>query len=198
MTHQRSILSLRVAEILVISALLLCLAVRGASAVDLENPTTSRKTHERGADVDRYRTYSSGNPLDAPLPGEKADITVHQVYAMYFGTLCDNDGYVVLDHNDTIVEDPSLLVYGGATFSAEISITGDAFRSVRIGCTSLGAPGMTLTNFTSNYGVLPLTGLTFDGTGTMTLHLGAQLSLSPAAAPGPGQTIGYTITATYE
>eukprot|EP00831_Metopus_contortus_P031427 TRINITY_DN25639_c0_g1_i1.p4 TRINITY_DN25639_c0_g1~~TRINITY_DN25639_c0_g1_i1.p4 ORF type:complete len:104 (+),score=38.68 TRINITY_DN25639_c0_g1_i1:589-900(+) len=97
---------------------------------------------------------------------------------MYFGTLCDNDGYVVLDHNDTIVEDPNLLVYGGATFSAEISVTGDPFRAVRIGCTSSGGTGMTLTNFTSNYGVLPLTGLTFDGTGALTLHLGARLTLS--------------------
>ncbi|MEZ4389268.1 MAG: DUF4402 domain-containing protein [Candidatus Krumholzibacteriia bacterium] len=187
------------ADILVMAAVLACLGVDAVRAVDLDSRATATKTHERTLPGGRDRDHTTkDDPLKPPPAGEKAAITLHQVYAMDFGTLCDNDGYVVLDHNDTIVEDPNLLVYGGTPFSAEISITGDPFTSIRVGCTSAGAPGLSLTDFTSNYGTLPLVGLTFDATGSLTLHLGAKLSLSVAAQPGENQAVGYTVTATYE
>ncbi len=199
MKWRRQFRSPGVAGILVILAAVVCLAAGVAGAVDLNHRVTTTKTHERNVSPDRVRVHEDKeDPLKPPPGGDKAAITLHQVYAMFFGTLCDNDGYVVLDHNDTIVEDPNLLVYGGAPFSAEITITGDPFTSIRVGVASSGAPGLSLTNFTSNYGTLPITGLTFDGTGSLTLHLGARLTLSVAAQPGANQDIGYTVTATYE
>jgi hypothetical protein len=177
----------------------LCLLAGPALAVDLAGRETSRKTHERNVPTAGDSRLHGRNDAEKPQPGgDKAAITLHQVYAMYFGTLCDNDGYVVLDHNDTIVEDPNLLVYGGTPFSAEITITGDPFTTMRISVASASSDGLSLSNFTSNYGTLPLIGVTFDGTGQLTLHLGAQLNLAVSAQPGVNQSIGYTITATYE
>jgi hypothetical protein len=185
-------------EIVLMSTMTACLATGPAGAVDLDKTTTSRKIHERGAAAREVRARLEQEPDKPPVGGDKAAITLHQVYAMSFGTLCDNDGYVVLDPNDTITEDPDHLVYGGAPFSAEITITGDPFTSIRIGCTSPGAPGMTLSDFTSNHGDLPITGLVLDASGELTLHLGATLTLSVAAEPGEDQAIDYTITAIYE
>jgi len=199
MTWWRQIGTPRVAGIVVIPALMLCLLTDVVLAVDLAGRTTSRKTHERGLPTTEDFRVHGRDDMQKPQPGgDKAAITLHQVYAMHFGTICDNDGYVVLDHNDTIVDDPDLLVYGGTPFSAEITITGDPFTAMRISATSMSTDGLSLSNFTSNHGALPLIGLTFDGTGQLTLHLGAQLNVAVAAQPGANQSIGYTITATYE
>lgn len=200
MTWRRQIRTPGVAGTVMVAALAVCLLASAAMAVDLADRSTSRKTHERNLPTtNRVRVpEAKDNPLKPPPGGDKAAITLHQVYAMHFGTLCDNDGYVVLDHNDTIVDDPNLLVYGGTPFSAEITITGDPFTAMRISATSASSGGLSLSNFTSNQGALPLIGLTFDGTGQLTLHLGAQLNVAVAAQPGANQSIGYTITATYE
>ena len=194
----------RVAGIVQIPALAACLVVGlvapRALAVDLADGGRKELQLDRRDPVaGREQTVPlKDDPFKPPPRGEKAAIDLYQVFAMFFGTLVDNDGYVVLDHNDTIVADPDNLVYGGSPFSGEILITGDPFTSVRIGVTSSGAPGLTLTDFTSNLGPPPVTGATFDAAGELRIRLGAKLSLSTAAEPGENTPIGYTVSATYE
>jgi hypothetical protein len=141
-------------------------------------------------------------PLDLGgrgLSADKAELSVYQVYAMHFGTLCDNSGYVVLGTNDAITQDPDHLVYGGTPFSAEIRLNGDAFRAVSVSIAAGSASGFTLSAFETSYGTPPLSGITLDATGYLTFDLGARLDISAGDVdPGSGQQIGYTVTAVYE
>lgn len=130
---------------------------------------------------------------------DKAELSVYQVFSMHFGTLCHNDGYVVLDANDTITADPSHLVYGGSSFSAEIRLNGDAFRACTIAITAGSTTGFHLSNFETDFGTPPLSGMTLDGTGYFTFHLGSRLQLDASeVTPGSSQQIGYTVSAVYE
>jgi hypothetical protein len=140
-----------------------------------------------------------GEPGELGEPGEKAEVAIFQDLAMHFGTLCDNDGYVVLGTADTIVQDPNHLVYGGSPQSAQIRLTGDANRAVGVTVAAGSATGFTLSNFNSDKGVLPLSNLSLDASGSLTLHLGARLQvIASSVNPGSDQQIGYTISATYE
>jgi hypothetical protein len=134
-----------------------------------------------------------------PPPAEKDALAVYQVYAMFFGTLVDNDGYVVLGTADAITQDPDHLVYGGVPQSAQIRLDGDPFVAVSVDITPGTATGFTLSSFETDYGTPPLSGLTLDATGNLTLHLGARLQLSASSlSVGSGQQIGYTVSAVYE
>jgi len=131
--------------------------------------------------------------------GEKAELSVYQVYGMHFGTLCDNDGYVVLGTADAIIQDPDHLFYGGSPQSAEIRFSGDAYRAFGVSVVGGSATGFTLSDFATDYGTPPLSGLTLDSGGLLTLRVGARLQLSAASvAEGNGQEIGYTVSAVYE
>ena len=140
--------------------------------------------------------------LEKPPRGggaDKAELSVYQVFAMYFGTLVDNDGYVVLGTADNIAADPNHLVYGGSPISAEIRLQGDAFRAVAVNFTGGGGSGFAISDFATDYGVPPLSGLTLDATGYLTLRVGARLDLDAAiVGTGAGQQVGYTVSAVYE
>jgi len=132
-------------------------------------------------------------------PGEKAALSVYQVYSMYFGTLVHNSGYVVLGTNDTVLQDPDHLIYGGSPQSAQIRLYGDPFVAVSFDVTAGSATGFTISNFETDYGTPPLSGLTLDAAGYLTLHVGARLELlAGSLSPGSGQQIGYTVTTIYE
>lgn len=148
------------------------------------------KVRDAGAD-------KPSKPKD--LPGEKADLSVYQVFGMNFGTLVQNDGYIVLGTGDTVIQDPDHLVYGGMPQSAEIRLNGDPFVSVTFDITAGVASGFTLSHFETDYGTPPLSGLTLDATGNLTLRVGARLRLlSSGVSTGNGQQVGYTISAVYE
>lgn len=134
-----------------------------------------------------------------PPPAEKDALSVYQVYAMHFGTLVDNDGYVVLSTADAIVQDPDHLVYGGVPQSAQIRLDGDPFVSVSVDFTAGSGSGFSLSSFETDYGSPPLSGLALDAGGLLTLRVGARLQLDAAVlAAGGGQQIGYTVSAVYE
>jgi len=134
-----------------------------------------------------------------PPPAEKAELSVYQVYSMYFGTLVDNDGYVVLGTGDSILQDPDHLVYGGVPQSAQIRLNGDPFVAVTVDFAAGSATGFSLGSFETDYGTPPLSGLTLDATGYLTLHVGARLQLdADLLSSGSGQQIGYTVSALYE
>jgi hypothetical protein len=140
-----------------------------------------------------------GEPGEPEESREKAEVAIYQDLAMHFGTLCDNDGYVVLGTGDTIVQDPNHLVYGGSPQSAQIRLTGDANRAVGVTVAAGSTTGFTLSNFDSDKGVLPLSSLSLDASGNLTLHLGARLQVFASSVnPGSDQQIGYTISVTYE
>lgn len=132
-------------------------------------------------------------------PGEKAALSVYQVYSMYFGTLVHNSGYVVLGTADNVLQDPNYLIYGGVPQSAQIRLSGDPFVAVSFDITAGSATGFTISNFDTDYGTPPLTGLTLDAAGYLTLRVGARLELfAGSLSPGNGQQIGYTVTTIYE
>jgi hypothetical protein len=133
------------------------------------------------------------------LPADKAELAVYQTFAMAFGTLVDNDGYVVLNTSDSITQDPDHLVYGGVPQSAEIRFSGDPFVAVAVDITAGYTPGFLLSQFQTDYGAPPLSGLTLDSAGVLVLHLGARLELyASGVSAGTGQQIAYTISAVYE
>jgi hypothetical protein len=138
-------------------------------------------------------------PVRKDDPAAKAELSVYQDYAMHFGTLCDNDGYVVLGTGDTIVQDPNHLILGGSPQSAQIKLTGDAFRAVGVSIEDGSATGFTLNNFVTDHGVPPLSSLPLDAAGNLTLRLGARLQVDASSvSAGTGQLIGYTVSAVYE
>jgi hypothetical protein len=133
------------------------------------------------------------------LPADKAELAVYQIYAMAFGILVDNDGYVVLNTSDTITQDPDYLVYGGVPQSAEIRFSGDPFVAVAVDITAGYTPGFLLSQFQTDYGAPPLSGLTLDSAGVLVLHVGARLELDASSvSAGTGQLVAYTISAVYE
>jgi len=134
-----------------------------------------------------------------PPPAEKAELSVYQLFAMHFGTLVDNDGYVVLGTGDAILQDPDHLVYGGVPQSAQIRFSGDPFVALSVDFTAGSAMGLVLSAFDTDYGAPPLSGLSLDASGLLTLSVGARLQLDAALlGAGGGQQIGYTVTAIYE
>ena len=132
-------------------------------------------------------------------PGAKAALSVYQVFSMFFGTLVHNSGYVVLGTADNVLQDPNYLVYGGVPQSAQIRLYGDPFVAVSFDVTAGSATGFVISNFETDYGTPPLSGLTLDAAGYLTLHVGARLELiAGSLSPGDGQQIGYTVTTIYE
>jgi len=171
-----------------------------APAMDLADGTADPSPPvERSLGTDRARA-SRLAPIGTAEGREKERaLSVYLVYAMHFGTLCDNDGYVVLGTADAITEDPAHLVYGGSPQSAEISIDGEANWTVGVSVTAGSPPGFTLGDFESDHGALPLSGLTLDETGLRTIRLGARLQVSASSvAEGSGQQIGYTVSIVYD
>jgi hypothetical protein len=129
----------------------------------------------------------------------KAELSVHQVWAMHFGSLCDNDGSVTLGVADAIIDDPDNLVYGGTPQSGVILFTGDAFAALTVDISGSAGDGFVLSDFATNQGAPPLAGLTLDDTGQLTLVVGARLQLdSSQIGSGSGQSVGWTISAVYE
>lgn len=117
---------------------------------------------------------------------------------MDFGQIADRDGSIVLGLGDAITSDPSFIHYGGDPYSAIYTITGDPNTAVDITISTAGVNGLSLSNFTSSEGPIPLISVNLDGTGELVLTVGATLSIdATTASRGPGQTIAYTITTTY-
>ena len=178
---------------------LCCLLAVNALALDPGDGTTISAQQLRlpvGAESGKTLLLDDGQ---TKLAGEKAALSVYQVYTMYFGTLCDNDGVVVLGDNDKIIQDADHLVYGGSPQSGVIRLYGDAFHAVSIDITPGSATGFQISEFDTDYGIPPLSGLTLDATGYLTLRLGARLQLySSSVSSGSGQQIGYTVEAVYE
>lgn len=169
----------------------------GGPAVALD-PGDGTVVDTRQLDTSKPQRVVLPSKLDPP-PADKDALAVYQVYSMYFGTLVDNDGYVVLGTGDTILQDPNHLVYGGVPQSAQIRLDGDPFVAVSVDFTAGVATGFSLSAFETDYGTPPLSGLTLDAGGLLTLSVGARLQLDAAMlAAGDGQQIGYTVTAVYE
>ena len=105
---------------------------------------------------------------------------------------------MVLGLTDKIVSDPDLIHYGGSPYSGIHTITGDPNTAVDISISSAPSGGMSLSNFTSSEGNLPVIGALLDENGELTLTIGATLTLdAESASIGPGQSISYTITSIY-
>jgi hypothetical protein len=182
---------------------MICLVLALASAAPALDPGDGSRVSTQQL---RDPTAQDPGPIKLPVaerkggsPADKAELSVYQTYAMYFGTLVDNDGYVVLGTGDAITQDPDHLVYGGVPQSAEIRLSGDPFVSVSVDFTAGSATGFSLSQFETDYGTPPLSGLTLDAAGVLTLHVGARLQLlASSVSAGSGQQIGYTISALYE
>ncbi|MDD5718344.1 MAG: hypothetical protein PHQ53_01490 [Candidatus Krumholzibacteria bacterium] len=131
--------------------------------------------------------------------GEKAEISVYQLYSMEFGALCRKSGYVVLGIDDAIVDNPDHLVYGGVPYSGVIQLEGDANRPVTIEITASVNDGLQLSHFNTDLGAPPLLSQTLDDLGNLTFQLGARLTLDAGEIQaGTAQQISYTITTFYE
>jgi len=165
-----------------------------------DGSTVSAQQIRRPLDLDSGKiTRLDREPGKEPPGGEKAELSVYQLFAMHFGTLCDDDGAVTLGIADAITSDPDNIVYGGTPQSAVIRLNGDAFRAVSVDVAVGSTPGFQLGDFLTSYGAPPLSGLTLDATGYLTFSLGARLQLdSSVVDPGTGQPIAYTVIAVYE
>jgi hypothetical protein len=129
---------------------------------------------------------------------DKAEIVISQNFALDFGTLCDRTGSVLVGADGNIQDNSDQLYYGGNTQAAQFSLTGDAMRQVTIDFSSAPAGGFTLSDFVTNYGAPPIA-TQFDGAGTLTIELGARLTIdSTVVEPGDGQSVGYTLTSIYD
>jgi len=153
--------------------------------------------------ADLIRAGQRGSGEKGGLPDDlqyeaDVDVGITTVQQMDFGQLADKDGAVVLGLADTIVSDPNLISYGGSPYSAVCTITGDPNVGVDITISSTPASGLSLGSFVTSEGTAPLMGVLLDGSGQLVLNIGATLTVDEAtAAPGPGQTVSYTITSIY-
>ncbi len=143
------------------------------------------------------------SPRPAPLPKDpidtaKAEVSILSDQLMDFGQLADKDGSVVLGLTDEITSDPDFIHYGGSEYSGICTISGDPSTAVDISISTTPANGLTLSTFTSSEGGLPLISVLLDPSGELVLTIGATLTVDAATASiGPGQTVSYTITSTY-
>lgn len=130
--------------------------------------------------------------------GEKAEVALLMDQQMDFGVVADKNGSVTLGLADAITADPQFIHYGGAPYSAIVTVTGDPDTAVDVSISSVGANGLSLGNFVSSEGPIPLIAVNLDGTGELVLTIGATLTVDAAqASTGPGQSVSYTITTTY-
>jgi len=130
--------------------------------------------------------------------GEKAEVAVIMDQQMDFGVVADKNGAVTLGLADAITADPQFIHYGGSPYSAIYTITGDPNTAVDVSVSATAANGLSLANFVSSEGPIPLIAVNLDGTGELILTIGATLTVDAAqASVGPNQTVSYTITTTY-
>lgn len=129
---------------------------------------------------------------------EKAEVAVLVDQQMDFGVVADKNGTVTLGLADAITADPQFIHYGGSPYSAIVTVTGDADTAVDISVSAGSANGLSLGNFVSSEGPIPLIAVNLDGSGELVLTLGATLTVDAAQANvGPNQSVSYTITTTY-
>ncbi len=132
------------------------------------------------------------------LPVDKAAVSIVSDQQMDFGQIADRNGSVVLGLADAIVSDPQFIHYGGTPYSAICTITGDPSTAVDVSISTVGPNGLSLSNFTSSEGNIPLVAATLDPSGELVLTIGATLTIDDAqASVGAGQTVSYTITTIY-
>lgn len=143
------------------------------------------------------RPLGSSDPdqIDLRLP---AEVAISSDQQMDFGQLADKDGAVVLGLTDSITSDPDLIFYGGSPYSGVCTITGDPSTAVDISVSTNSSNGLSLSDFASSEGDLPLVGVLLDESGELVLTIGATLTVNAATAGvGAGQSVPYTITSTY-
>lgn len=201
MRHDRPIRDRLAAEKVTAFALAVLLWPLVATALDPgDGSTMSAQQVRRPLELDVGKPTRVETSLEKPgRSGEKAELSVYQVYAMHFGTLCDNDGSVTLGVADAIIADPEHLVYGGTPQSGVIRCYGDPFYGVSISISGSAGGGFVLSHFNTDQGAPPLSGLTLDATGYLTISVGARLQLDGSQiGSGTAQTVGYTVTAVYE
>jgi hypothetical protein len=136
--------------------------------------------------------------FDKGSPADKAEVGIALDQQMDFGQVADNDGSIILGLADTITSDPDFIHYGGTPYSAICTITGDPDTGVDVSISSAGSNGLSLGDFTSSEGAIPLINVNLDPSGELVLTIGATLTVDETnASVGPGQSISYTITTTY-
>ena len=146
----------------------------------------------------RDRLRPTPDPLDQQDLRLPAAVAISSDQQMDFGQLADKDGAVVLGLSDNISSDPDLIHYGGSPYSAICTITGDPSTAVDVSVSTNPANGLSLSDFTSSEGDLPLVGVLLDESGELVLTLGATLTVDRAlASVGSGQSVPYTITSSY-
>jgi len=139
-----------------------------------------------------------GDALFYVKAGDKAGVSIATDQQMDFGQVADHDGSVILGLADVITSDPALIHYGGSPYSGICTITGDPNTAVDITINAIAGNGLSLSNFHSSEGAIPLVAATLDGLGELVLTIGATLTIDSAQANiGPNQTVSYTITTTY-
>ncbi len=144
------------------------------------------------------REAAPGDVDDAPL-ARRAGITLIVNTPMRFGTLADKDGYVEIGPNDDLIANPDHLIVEPTFYSGVIDIDGDPDTAVTISIAGGSDNGLTISNFHTDRGDPPLTGVSLGPTGTIQLYLGARLAVSSlSASPGTGLSVPFTITVQYE
>ncbi len=181
----------------------LCLAA-GVAAAPILAPAAGDQTVISPQHARRPLEFETGKilRLDGALArrfADKADLSAYQESPLRFGSLCKRSGSIVLGTDDTILEDPDLLVFGGVTYSAVFRLEGDPFRSISIDVSAPAGVGFQIGDFETNLGSPPVSGQTLDGSGSLTFQLGARLTLdADEIAAGPDQEIAYMVTVAYE
>ncbi|MBU8870837.1 MAG: DUF4402 domain-containing protein [Gemmatimonadales bacterium] len=140
-----------------------------------------------------------------PVPWEDhnvsldAEVSISTDQQMDFGQIVDMDGSVTLGLADAITADPNDLHHGGAPYSGIYSITGDPDAVIEISFSSAPNNGFTLNNFITSEGNPSPTILSnLDSSGELILTIGVTLTLDGSEVVlGNGQSIGFTITSTY-
>ena len=148
--------------------------------------------------VSAHPGWAGDGTFEDPLVFRAAEVSITTDQQMDFGQLADRDGSVSLGLADAITADPDLIHFGGSPYSGIYTLTGDPDTMVDISVTSFSGNGFSLGSFVSSEGNLPVVGATLDGTGSLVLTMGATLTLDASvAAVGPGQSVSFVITSTY-
>mgnify|MGYP001057353911 CR=1 FL=1 len=142
---------------------------------------------------------ANGKDADSePELARRAPLAVLHQTQMDFGTLADHDGWVEMDWQNRLVYNPDHLSMDFTAVSAVFVVTGDPSTNTTVSITGGTTEGLTISDFTTDWGDPPIAGFRLDGTGEQTIRIGARLTVDSSVATNGPKAISYTFSVVAE